>query len=41
MAEENGMNIINSHIENNSYSNIYLLGGDEKYLLNQYKNKLG
>lgn len=40
MAEENGMNIINSHIENNSYSNIYLLGGDEKYLLNQYKNKL-
>lgn len=40
MADVNGMSIINSHIKNESYTNIYLLGGEEKYLLAQYKEKL-
>lgn len=41
MAQKaDGMSIINSHIENNSFSNVYLLGGDESYLVNQYKAKL-
>lgn len=40
MAKENGMQIINSHIENQSYSRVYLFGGDEKYLVNQYSKKL-
>ncbi|MCM1082892.1 MAG: DNA polymerase III subunit delta [Clostridium sp.] len=35
-----GMSIINSHIENQSFSRVYLLGGDEGYLVRQYKDKL-
>ncbi len=35
-----GMSIINSHIEKGSFSKVYLLMGDEKYLMHQYKNKL-
>lgn len=37
---ENGISIINSHIKNNSFSNIYLLGGAEKYLVKQFREKL-
>lgn len=40
MAEANGMSIINSHIEKGEFSKLYLLGGAEEYLVNQYKNKL-
>ena len=40
MADANGMSIINKHIETGEYSNIYLLCGSEKYLLEQYKDKL-
>lgn len=40
MADANGMNIINNHIKTGEYSNIYLLCGTEKYLLEQYKVKL-
>lgn len=40
MADTNGMSIINTHIKNKAYSNIYLLGGNEKYLITQYKEKL-
>lgn len=40
MAEKNAMSLINSHIENNSFSQVYLLGGNEKYLMSQYKDKL-
>ncbi len=39
-AEANGMSIINSHIENAEFSKVYLFGGQEEYLVNQYKNKL-
>lgn len=38
--EKNGMTVINEHIKNNSFANIYLLYGDEKYLINQYRDKL-
>ena len=37
---ENGISIINSHIEKNSFSNIYLLGGAERYLVRQFREKL-
>lgn len=40
MADTNGMTIINNHIQSGKFSNIYLLGGEEKYLLEQYKDKL-
>ena len=40
MAEANGMTVINNDINKGEFSNVYLLGGDEKYLLNQYKRKL-
>lgn len=40
MADGNGMAIINRHIETGEFSNLYLLGGEEKYLLEQYKEKL-
>lgn len=40
MAEKDGMSIINSHIKEGSFSQIYLLGGGEKYLLAQYKDNL-
>ncbi|MBQ9200016.1 MAG: DNA polymerase III subunit delta [Lachnospiraceae bacterium] len=36
----NGMQIINSHIESGSFSNLYLLTGEEKYLILQYRDKL-
>lgn len=38
--EASGMDIINNHIESGSYSNIYLMGGEEVYLLYQYRDKL-
>lgn len=40
MAEKDAMSLINSHIEKSEFSQIYLLGGSEKYLLSQYKDKL-
>ena len=40
MAEANGMSIINDHIKSEKYTGVYLLGGEEKYLLAQYKEKL-
>lgn len=40
MAEKDAMSIINSHIKDGSFSQIYLLGGNEKYLLSQYKDNL-
>lgn len=40
MAEANGMSVINSHIKDGSFSNLYLLGGTQEYLVAQYKNKL-
>lgn len=40
MADANGMSIINSHIESGEYARIYLLGGTEGYLVNQYRDKL-
>lgn len=40
MAEANGMSIINEQIKSNKYSGVYLLGGEEKYLLAQYKERL-
>ena len=40
MADTNGMTIINNHIKSGQFSNVYLLGGEEKYLLSQYKRKL-
>lgn len=40
MAELDGMSVINSHIEKGEYTGVYLLGGEEKYLLAQYKEKL-
>lgn len=38
--ETSGMDIINNHIKNKTYSGIYLLGGEEKYLMYQYRDKL-
>lgn len=38
--QADGMSMINSHIENNSFSRVYLMGGDEAYLVRQYKDKL-
>ncbi|MDE6024260.1 MAG: DNA polymerase III subunit delta [Lachnospiraceae bacterium] len=41
MAQKSdGMSVINSHIEQESYSGVYLFCGDEPYLVNQYKDKL-
>ncbi len=40
MADKNAMSLINSHIDSNEFSRIYLLGGSEKYLLAQYRDKL-
>lgn len=34
------MAVINSHIEEAVYSPVYLMGGDEKYLVHQFKHKL-
>ena len=38
--QADGMSIINSHIENKNFSRVYLMGGDEGYLVRQYKDKL-
>lgn len=40
MAAVNGMAIINKHIEENRFSGVYLLCGNEKYLIEQYRRKL-
>lgn len=37
---KDAMAVINKHIETGEFSRIYLLFGDERYLVNQYKNKL-
>ncbi|MBQ9277728.1 MAG: DNA polymerase III subunit delta [Lachnospiraceae bacterium] len=39
-AVNNGMQIINSHIDSGSFSNLYLFTGEEKYLILQYRDKL-
>lgn len=36
----NGMSIIDGHIAKNEYANLYLLMGNEQYLIKQYKEKL-
>lgn len=38
--ELSGMDIINNQIKTSEFSNIYLMGGDEAYLLYQYRDKL-
>lgn len=40
MAEANGMDVINKDIASGEFARVYLLGGEEKYLLAQYKQKL-
>lgn len=40
MAAANGMAIINRHIEEGGFSGVYLLYGNEKYLITQYRQKL-
>ncbi len=40
MNKNNSMSIINEHIKKQSFSSIYLLFGEEHYLLQQYKGKL-
>ncbi|MGN0436865.1 MAG: DNA polymerase III subunit delta, partial [Wujia sp.] len=40
MAETSGMTIINNHIKDNSFANVYLMGGNETYLVYQYRDKL-
>lgn len=35
-----GMALINAQINNGEFSQVYLLGGDEHYLVNQYRDKL-
>ena len=37
---KNAMAVINEHIKNESYAPVYLLYGDETYLVNQYRDKL-
>lgn len=39
-AEANGMNLIKSDIANQTFANIYLMGGSEKYLLYQFRDNL-
>ncbi len=39
-AKENPISIINSHIENSSFSRVYLFTGPEQYLINQFLTKL-
>ncbi len=38
--EKNAMSVINEQINNNSFAGMYLLYGDEAYLVNQYRDKL-
>lgn len=38
--EKNPMQIINDDIKSGDYKRVYLLHGDEKYLINQYRDKL-
>ena len=40
MAQQNAMQLINNQIEEKTFKNVYLFGGDEKYLVNQYSRKL-
>lgn len=37
---EDGMSVINRHIESGEYSNIYLFKGEQRYLIEQYVKKL-
>lgn len=37
---EDGMSIINKHIESGEFSNIYLFTGDQRYIIEQYVKKL-
>lgn len=38
--EKDAMSIINTHIESGSFARVYLLYGEEKYLVLQYRDKL-
>lgn len=38
--EKNAISVINENIENNNFVQLYLLYGEEDYLINLYKNKL-
>lgn len=38
--DKDAMAVINEHIKNESYAPVYLLYGDETYLVNQYRDKL-
>lgn len=40
MAEANGMTVVNQHIASGEFSQIYLMGGSEQYLLAQFREKL-
>ena len=40
MAQENGMAIINKQIEERQFEKLYLFGGGEKYLVEQYRKNL-
>lgn len=39
-STESGMTIINNHIKDNVFSNIYLMTGEEVYLLYQFRDRL-
>ena len=39
-SDKDAMTVINEHIKNESYAPVYLLYGDETYLVNQYRDKL-
>jgi DNA polymerase-3 subunit delta len=39
-SEKDAMSVLNEQIKNGSYKRLYLLYGDEKYLVNQYRDKL-
>ncbi len=39
-SEKNAMSVINSHIASGEFSRIYLLTGNEEYLIKQYRDKL-
>jgi DNA polymerase-3 subunit delta len=38
--EKDGMSVINEHISSGSFARMYLLYGEERYLVNQYRDKL-
>ena len=38
--KKNAMAVINQHIKTGEFAKIYLLYGEERYLVNQYRDKL-